>query len=301
MSTTNHGWLTRNSLRSFPVREGAQVIASNSGWKLDPSLIVDVSIFSDLPGDPLFCIQSVTVTRAICSVVIGNAVDGRSLGFTSFTLGSSLLSAKITPFVDGVSGFVCCGPAMLAENYKMIPTGIHDFGSAAILESRCGISIGNFPIKSIRSAGGAPLYRDVTIETGSSLLIDESAEEGDDGLVTRLTLSLEKPASFLSPCEEPLSICDCPSVPIQTINGISGNEDGIIFIEIQDENGSIYLLDQNTLSFLITGSGIQLCSRTPVPDEYGRLPDASGLYDKDLPPSSDYQNPQDLNFPLPVI
>lgn len=303
MSVKNQGWLTRNSLRSFPIMEGSLSIAENSGWKLDPALIVDVSFFSDTEGDVTLCIQSVTITAAICSIIIGDSVSGKSFGYASFIVGvdKPLSSKKIEPLVDGVGGFISIGTAILKENYSSLPLGFHSFGNKAPLETRCGISMGEFPVKSLSALAAPPISGAINLVFGDALVasVSEGSDDGDELIF--INLSLLKPSNFLSPCETKTTPCDCDTVPIRTINGIAGDSEGIIYIEIEDEFGNIYLLNQNTLSFLITRTGSQLCFRQPVPDIYGRLPGPSDDYSSDAPPVNAYSNPLDTTFPSPVI
>lgn len=299
----NHEWLARNSLRSFPVREGSNIIAINSGWTLIPSLLVDVDVFADMPGDFVLCLQSVTITRSICSITIGNASSGQSLGYASFVVGvhKPYSQIKMEPLADGVSGFVSFGPAMLAEEYSKMPTGIHTFETSALLESRCGISIGSFPIKTIGARGLDGMSGEVSITLDDAVSVSVSEGEDDGDPISLVSLSLKKPSDFLSPCEEKTTQCDCDSIPIETINGVSGDVEGKITIEIEDESGNLYLIGSHTLLFEIIRTGRSLCSKADVPDSYGRLLGPSGSYDDDLPPTNEYKNPADTTFPLPVI
>lgn len=299
----NHEWLTRNSLRAFPVREGGRIIASNSGWSLDPSLIVDASIFSDIPGDVRFCLQSVTVTKAICSVVIGDAVSGSSLGYVNFVSGADnpFSQKPLVPFGEGFSGFISFGPAVLPENYTRLPQGIHEFGNTALLEARCGMSIGPFPVKTMRVSGFEEIRDNVIFQHGDALKFTLSDGEHEGDPMKLILLSLVNPSQFLSPCENKTTPCECKSPPISFINGVGGDEDGRVTIELVDENGNIFLLGQSTLQFSIVQTAEELCSRQLVPDQYGRLPGPSGNYAEDLPPINGYKNPSDTTFPLPVI
>lgn len=299
----NHEWLTRNSLRSFPVREGGKIIASNSGWSLDPALIVDASVFSDIPGDVQFCLQSVTVTRTICSVVIGDAVSGNSLGYARFISGTDkpFSQKPIIPFDEGFSGFISFGPAVLPRSYPNLPQGIHEFGNAAPLEARCGMSMGPFPIKTMRVSGFEEIQNNVIFQSGDALRFSLSDGEHEGDPMKLILFYLANPSMFLSPCENKTTPCECKSPPISLINGVGGDEEGKITIELVDENGNIFLLGQSTLQFSIVQTAEELCSKQPVPDRYGRLPGPSGIYEEDLPPTNGYKNPNDTTFPLPVI
>lgn len=299
---SNHEWLARNSIRSFPVREGAIVVSSSSGWSLAPGLIVDAKFTSDLSEGTSFFLHSVTVSPRICSIVIGDSTTGDSLGCAAFVRGVNgvAMPIPIRPVVDGFAGFVTFGPAMLDEMFDSIPKGMHMFGPDTLFEARCGISIGSMPVRSLAtpsgSAGGS-----ITVVTNDSLFLSVSRGEDDGDPVDMIQLSLVDPVKFLSPCEGKTSPCECRSIPISSVNGVAGDADGVITLELEDENGNIYLLGKSSLQVSILRSAQALCSKVKTPDQYGRLPGPSGSYDSDAKPVSSYKNPKDKTFPEPVI
>lgn len=297
----HHEWLTRNSLRSFPVQEGARVIA-DSGWTLDPALIVDVSIMGDSAFSSI-CLQSVTITKSLCSVVFADPVSGTALASASVLIGTDLpmVQKPLLPLIDGIGGHISFGPAILAERYFGLPRGFHLFGQFAVLESRCFLMTGEFPVSGLDVRGLGIVHGDVNIESGDALAVAISEDSLDGDPLQVATLSLKNPSQFLSPCEEKTTPCDCLNTPVRMINNIPGDSNGIIFIEIEDVNGNIYALDASTLAFLISRTGSDLCRRPKMPDEYGRLPDSSGAYDKDALPATTYKNPLDTTFPEPPL
>jgi hypothetical protein len=297
----NHEWLTRNSVRTFPIREGSIVVAQ-SGWSLDPALIVDAKMVADLPGETTFCLHSVTITPLMCSAVIGDAVTGESLGYAVFTQGvdSVMIPTRIHSVIDGFAGFITFGPALFQENYGNLPRGIHQFGSSTLLETRCGISLGTFPVRSV-SSGGTAASGKINVVTGNSLITSISKGEDDGDQVDIVQLSLVDPVKFLSPCEGRTSPCECRSMPINSINGVVGDESGLITIELEDENGNVFLLGKSRLQLSMIRSAQSLCSKVRVPDQHGRLPGPSGDYSGDAKPVAIYKNPQDTTFPDPAL
>ena len=296
---TNHEWLLRNELRTYPLREDSVLVATNTGWRLPNSLIADLMVSGDHAASTL-CLQSVTITPSICSIVVGDPVTGQSLAVASITRGTTG-DVPLQSLVDGVEGFVSFGASMLDEFYPQMARGFHLFGAGAPIESRCVLLSGPMPVTGIVNPAGGTFRGDVKINHSGSLLVTIDIDEEDGVPVQRVTMALADPASMLSPCEEKTSTCGCSSVPIRTINGVPGNESSIIFIEIEDENGNIYLLGTSTLSFLLTRPAGTFCLKAEEPDPYGRIKGGSDSYDDDQPPKTSYKNPDDLTFPQPVI
>lgn len=294
---TNHEWLVRNSLRSYPVTEDANAV-SNLGWALDPALITDIIIVGDRSGG-VACVQSVLVTPGACSVVIGDQESGESLCVASVPSGF-VGAVSLVPVGDGIAGSISFGPAMLLERHSTIPRGLHRFDGATI-EARCVVFHGAMPVTSLSVPYGVKNRGDVLIEPGDGLTIVAEIGEDDGDPETRFIFSLKNPSGFLSPCEEKSTPCGCLGVPIKTINGVPGNDDGIIFIEIEDANGAVSLLSSNTLSLLIARPADSFCSKAEEPDVYGRIKSPSGDFSLDDKPETDYQQEGDVTFPTPAI
>lgn len=295
----NHEWLLRNGLRSYPLREDSVVTAANTGWKLPPSLIADLMISGDHAASAV-CLQSVTITQSICSIVVGDSATGQSLAVASTTKGT-MGDVPLQPLTDGVAGFMSFGSAMLDEFYRRLPRGFHSFEAGALMESRCVLLSGPMPVTGIVGPVGSVFRGDIKINHSGALLATISNDEENGTPVQRVTLSLANPLSMLSPCEEKTSVCGCSSAPIRTINGVPGNESSIITIEIEDKDGSIYLLGTNTLSFLLTRPGGTFCLKAEEPDLYGRIKKGSDSYEDDDVPVTAYKSPGDLTFPTPTL
>ncbi len=282
------------------MREDA-LIVSSKGWRLDPALIVDLMITGDHSAEAA-CLQSVTITPGMCSVVFGDPATGASIASATVAMGSPA-DVPLSPLVDGVGGFVSFGPALLSGRYQTMPAGMHIFGGETLIESRCVLFTGPMPVSGLVSpAGGDVLRGEIVISLGQELLasIVRSTDEGGDEL-DQVTLSLRDPAAFLSPCEEKTTSCGCNGTPISTINGVPGNTNGIITLEIEDENGSIYLLGPHTISLLFAAARGGLCQKEEEPDDYGRIKGLSGQYSDDARPTTPYNSPEDTTFPIPIL
>lgn len=289
--SVNPEWLNKNSLRSFPVREGANPVAL-SGIGLSNSAIVDLSISSSLDPDSRFFIRSVTSSPKIFSVSICDQ-NKRSLAVAN-CIKFSETTVELDPLIEGIVGSVTFGSGI-----NDFPIGFHDFVLSAPVEVRCGISLGPFPVQSVSSLYGDKMTGDVSFLGGDQLRI-ETFEMLISGKVTKaIKMSLGDMSRFLSPCENRTTTCDCDKTPIRSINGVTPNESGVIYIEVEDENGSISLIDAHTLGLLITRSSIDLCIKPEVPDEYGRIASASGSFESDKIPLTPYKAAGDTAFPSP--
>lgn len=300
----NLGWLGRNCVRNYPLREDAPRLALNTSWELNNRILADVFVVAPELEDGVY-VSSVTVTRRIISVTFSSTKDDRALGCASAIYGVDEPFARkpLQALEPGVSGTVTFGTILAADFFEDpgLVTGMHLFPSTSLLEARACLSTGPFPVQGLSINGLPKLNGSVELQTNDQLFITrtDGVEGGEP--VTYLTLDLVNPASFLSPCEVPTSPCQCSKIPIQNINGVVGDENGAITIEIVDENGAITLLGTSLLNFRMLRTGNVVCERPPMPDEYGRLPDGTGNYAWDTKPITDYTNPLDESFPNPII
>lgn len=295
-----HGWLNRNSLRSFPIREDSVLVAENTGWTIPSSLVVDLFVVA--PGASNLCITAVTVTSKIVSVVIGDRDTGESVATASAVIGEGTPYARkdLIAIMPGAAGSIVFGP-LVAEGdngWKSEDQGQHIFGAKTMIESRCVLNPGPFPITSFSPRrGSAPIAGFVSLLTNDQVVVGVS--EGEDGgdPLSLVSFDLADPAAFVSPCETRESPCQCRFLPIMSINDVLPDDNGRIFLELVDEHGHIVPLGAHGLSFLLTRTSADICVKPVMPDEYGRLPDALGEYTSDKPPITVYKNPSDVTFP----
>lgn len=300
----NLGWLNRNCLRSYPIKEDALRRSISSGWIMPNNVVADAMVL--FPGiDDQVYIASITITPKIISIGLALQSTGALIGSVSAVLGvdGAFAQKPITPILRGVSGFVTFGTILLDSSFDGgdIPMGLHLFSSDSVLESRCVLGTGEFPIKSLSGYGFPILDGRVEFQTGSLIQITATPGVDSGDPITYLTFSLTDPTSFLSPCETPTSPCQCLNVPIHSINGVTGNVDGTIFIEIVDERGLVTGIEDGVLNFSILRNGDQICTRPIMPDDYGRLPNSAGKYDGDEKPITPYKDPADTTFPEPIL
>lgn len=300
----NLEWLTRNTLRSFPIKEDAPVVALNTGWTLPNFLLADASLVVPEAEQGLY-VSAVTISSRIISVIIASVKTGASLALATTTQGIDAPYARVAvqPLTEGVSGYVSFGSALSEETFAILQKapGMHVFHPGVLLEAKAYLETGLFPVRSLSLVGMSKIHGETILDASSALEIAVSEGEDNGDPLTFLTLNLTDPTRFLSPCEVSTTPCECPQMPIHSINGVTGDEDGRITIEIVDENGKIYLLGPETLSLSITRTGIELCSRPVMPDEHGRLPSQSGDFTQDAKPETSYKNPADSTFPNPLL
>lgn len=301
----NHEWLTRNTLRSFPLIEDVRAVATNTGWTLPNFLLADISLIVPEAEHGLY-VSAVTITPRIISIIIASVLTGKSVALATSTRDISPVyeRVEVRPLADGVSGTVTFGSALEDENFAQLQQhqGLHSFDIGVKLETKAYLDTGLFPVRSLSIFNAPQISGSVSLKAGERLTIDASVGDDNGDPLTFLVLNLVDPTAFLSPCESGTTPCECPVTPIYTINGVTGDVDHRITIEIVDEDGNVYLLAPGILSFTIIKDGTTLCERPVMPDAYGRLPNSAGAYFEDAPPPlTSYQAPGDTTFPLPTI
>lgn len=294
-----HGWLNRNAARAYPLREDGAVVSENTFWRIPTGLIVDLFVVA--PGAIDVCITAITVTSRIVSVVIGDPATGDSLATASAVLGEGTpyVRKDLTAIAAGVSGSITFGPLVAdgAHGWGPEDHGQHLFGVKTPLETRCVMNPGPFPITALSPRRHDVMNGLVTLAGNDQVTIGLSTGDDDGDPVSLISIDLTDPAGFVSPCETRESPCQCRSMPVLSINGVLPDANGRITLEIVDEFGRILPLGPHILNLLITRTSEDVCIKPLMPDDYGRLPDALGNYDKDLAPVTDYRNPADSTFP----
>ena len=126
-----HGWLNRNSRRTFPIREDSKLVAENTGWRIPDGLIADLFVVA--PAAQSLCITAVTVTSRIVSVVIGDAVTGESVATASAVIGEGRPYAKksLIPIAPGVAGTITFGLSLIHISEPTRPCGTSRMPSSA--------------------------------------------------------------------------------------------------------------------------------------------------------------------------
>jgi hypothetical protein len=131
-------WLSRNALRSFPIREDTTAV-SPAGFSLPNDLLVDAII--SVPGDDTdVCVGAVCLTPRIVTVVLVSQQTGETLGTATAFPGATdpYSSIAIVPAIDGVAGFLTFGPFIENGINDALPgfAGSHVFFGRPVLESR---------------------------------------------------------------------------------------------------------------------------------------------------------------------
>ena len=269
-------WLSRNNLRSFPIKENSYRTA-NSGFEIPNNLIVDLFMFAEneLEGVHL---SAICITPQLITVVFSSVSTSKTLATASIlsTATAKDRCVSLNPVSPGVAGTVTFGSFLDSDFYSFLNKykGTNNFGLYGQLcevETRCIIGMSSFPIKSIR-ANKFPnkIAGNVNIETPFGISITEThGTDTDDEKLTFLTFSLDNPETFVPTCYPILDLSLCKRPAILSINTATPDSNGnitIIFVGLESKTFStiinVYLLVERQ----------QYCIDIPEPDIDGKLP-----------------------------
>ena len=268
----HYDWINRNSLRSFPIQENADVAG-----ELPCDIIADMRLllFNGNVNESVF-ILSVFVSTSIVTVVIGTSTQ--ALGSVTFKKNAGLSTSQIKPMISGVTGSISCGTAFLNEvDIFPLANGLYNFGTKLPVETRCVTLIKDWlPVKSIKSFGGSAISGSgVEIQTFGSITSESEKYVDSSGLnATRITLSI-KPGdlhNYISTClKKAIAEAKCAK-PIYKINSVSPNSDGTIFIEFIGFQDHI-IVPPTTVTLTVVGNLNEVCVRPVMPNDQGLLPE----------------------------
>jgi len=283
-------WLNRNSLRSFPIREDANTVSLNTLWTLPTGVLADIFITG--PGlEKGVYLSSVCITQQIISVSFANS-NGTTIATASAVSGvdNSYSRFPLQSIQVGVSGSVSFGDILEPVNFATLPLGIHLFSSNCQLETRTLMDTGIPPVYALSTISPGLFQGTVSINTNTGFIVMESQGTDNNDPISIFTFSLNSPAVFLSPCENPSTPCECPSTPIYFLNNVPPDANGLITIELILLSGEIIplLINPSTLAFSILATGDSLCQKPQMPDQWGRLPGPAGNYITDKNPIIPY-------------
>lgn len=268
-----HGWLTENSLRSYPLTEEATKVSSE-GVELPDGLIVD--LFLTVPETVTYpCrISQISYTGRLVSLVIRDAVD-IVLGAVTVDAGQEgeYVTAAIHSSSQRDVGTVTLGPAR-AELAGVWPIGNLDFGTdGAVLEASTCPPLEVGPVTSLGIQGQAVVLRDdVKLIPGTNIALEYDFDE--NAILIRV-MSVE--TAFLPDCESGCVPEQCARTPIQTINGVGGTAFGCNFFI---EGAGVVSVTTRDDTIVIGSSVIKpadLCPNyTKAPDGEPGAPGAAG-------------------------
>lgn len=266
-------WLSRNSVRSYPIRQDAPRTAS-SGFSIPDSLLADVFLCVDNEPNGI-CISSVCITPAIVTVVFASVTSGESVAMASAFPGrdEALRRKEVHSISSGVSGYVVFGSFLDEEFSDVVSSfsGTNRFDRSCVLETRCVVDVPKFPVASLRASSSLEtISGDATMSFGGNLVAAiTSGTDLDSEELTYVTISLEDPAQFAPVCAEAPDQSLCGSYPILSINDVVPDINGNITVEFVGFT-SEQIASVMKASLLLTGSAF--CSKPALPNDSGQLP-----------------------------
>jgi hypothetical protein len=270
---THLEWLNRNSLRSYPIREDQGIIASD-GFEMPYDLLVDVKISTPYEMESVG-VLSVFITTKIISINFCDQ-DSVPIATSVFPIGDEFVygSVGLSPLVDGVAGSAVCGPCAYTDRSSQLMAGHHVFSTPCWLEKTTCMGLWEFPIKSISAGGFSKLNGSASLTFSGD--IRSTLSKGLDASnrpSTFVMLELQNQENYLSKCESVQSVFECGKTPIMSINGVSPDSSGRIFLnfvgfdDVMSSGGTILVSKTATADELCDQS-----TRPVIPDECGYLP-----------------------------
>src|SRR4051812_37416931 len=115
MPTIQHlEWLTRNSLRSFPLREDVPLV-SDRGLTIPNDIIVDAFI-TTIGSTTSVALHCLCITARLVTVILADASTGATIGSATVlaTEGHQYLQVPVQSPSGGVIGSITFGPGILS-------------------------------------------------------------------------------------------------------------------------------------------------------------------------------------------
>lgn len=292
----SHDWLNRNSLRSYPIVDGVNLLASD-GTGIPRGILVDALLWVARGSEVIPYVKSMSFTRMTVTVVIADAESGDTLCYATAVIGVTPENGSVSVESPdgGASGHLVFGPELSAKTRADFSDllGTHTFPVGARLESRCFLLTGKPMVKQLKvSLQDFELSGDVTLLSGVDGVLEVSEDEVAGDQVERvIEFRLKTPEAFLPDCYPTNSNldCFCDGDPIETINGIPGSP-GDYGVDIVFGNGlsGVVTAEQPEylVALLVEGEYKDICLESPViPDSFGRL---GPEFSNDCPPRIGY-------------
>lgn len=219
-------WFNMNENRAYPIAEDATG-TDNDGKQMPYALIADLGLTvpEDLLGEAF--LRQLTITPTMISVSIAYSGGGLAVG----TFAQPVIPHKaymLTPVKDGVSGFIVFGHA---ATYITDPVSYtNDSKDQSAIEGNALSPIDGPGVTSFQRLNGDPensLEGIIRIVPGSNITLDH------DGNTIKIGLIDSVQTEFVGPCDKFAIFDACGGIPIRTINGVAGDENGIITLEVE--------------------------------------------------------------------
>lgn len=243
--TVNRHWFISNASRSYPVDETATA-TDNAGLRLPDDILVDLKLkYPDTLGELAF-VSAVTVSANLVTLLVSAAFEASptvSLPIAAVTLKKPVnvnSIVAVTALEEGVGGWVVFGSgANLRSDY----TGSFTLPSQSRLCPRAAQPYAGWPIQ---SAGVLDVTTKLTglvklkaLDANLKLTAETMTLDGASRRVIKLQLDTTAGKdilqTFAGTCGVRPESGTCLRTPIETINGISPDCDGVITLRFTGE------------------------------------------------------------------
>lgn len=245
MGTVNKHWFVSNTSRSYPVDDTATA-TDDTGSRLPDDILVDLKLkFPDSMGDIAF-VSAMSVSTKLVTVLISAAFRSspavsRPIAAVTTTKPVNVYSiVSVQPLEAGVGGWMVYGSgANLRSGYS----GRFSFPSQSLLCSKAAQPYSSLPISSVGVLDiTARLTGLVKLQSLDSNLVLAAEDLTLDGVPTRaITLKVttetnkDSLQAFAGDCGARPESGTCLRSPIETINGISPDCEGKIYLQFSGQ------------------------------------------------------------------
>lgn len=213
-------WYNENEFRTYPFREDAVLAEAATGVLLPSNVVADLSLITEAVGE-------IRVTR----IVYGNGLASLALASSVADIGTVIAYpvAPYTPYpiqsVTGkTTGYVVFGIGVMTASRTVARF------QNLVLESRTCRRQPSVGVEALGKTGlAATLSGYVKLEFGKDLDYAVAVDAG----TTTITISLKPDNAqlYIGPCSRGDSINHCKYPPLRSINGVGGDNDGVITLE----------------------------------------------------------------------
>jgi hypothetical protein len=234
-------WFNENENRMYPLAEYATGIA-NSGAAMPFGLVCDLVVTG--PVNLLYnagtqaagaYVSMLTITPVMVSISIASHMGGLVAGSWKRPI-TPYQPMALQPVATGVSGYVVFG--MMSEDLQSARYLFSGPGQSA-LDMKSMRMLEPAAVTSVCRYGSPAqkLVGTVKLEFSPDLVWNYQPPGIDpdypDGII-QVGLAANKQSAYVGPCDKTGILDQCGIPPIRTINGVQGDSNGIITIEVRN-------------------------------------------------------------------
>jgi len=218
-------WLNQNELRRYPLREDSAATPVSGEFPPD-GLVCDLSMTVPVAYRDIVCLRQFSVTDRLVSISLATA--GTNVGLAVGSWPRPVEPYKpytLTSIAAGVSGYVVFG---IAAADMAATAGLFSPADPLLLDQRAVLPVESAQVTKFSKYGGSSAYLTglVRLLAGDNIMISASGSVISIGLVPGARTDL------VGPCDQHGAFDGCGGVPMRSINGVPGDVNGKITLEV---------------------------------------------------------------------